>query len=398
MIRCIFIELKQHPLRYLGSVSGFASGVVLFSVCSVLIYHNNHGLWRTLSGTGTHFIAYTPRCCEVPYIDDRDNQGFFAAGIPTNPFKRSMEAAVTRMASVKDAVAVIQFRIRTEEGYLTLTGLPLRPTIAVDTNACSASDIIAGRYFTEADQDAVVLDSSFAEAHDYRPGMTIALPDRDYRIIGIVHTGVKPLRTDIFMPYRVLEKRIDHYTRFTMAGLANVILVESASAMVHPKAVEEVRKLMGEKGIVSSYGCHKPSSKALTTNTHLMTILLAVNLLFLVLHTIRSHATSIKERRRTFGILYSLGWSRKRLVTMTVMEGCIITAFGSLVGLSVSAVLVFFSAEVLTLIDKSAMSQIPAWTIVLRSFGYTLAAGVVAGVLPGLTFLRRVPLRVIHGA
>ena len=397
MLRYVLLEMKRKPVRTLGTVLGFALGVSLFAVCSVLVYSNNHRLWRTLSNTGTHFIAYKPVCCETPYIDDRENQGFFANGTPTNPFRKTVEAAVAGLGSVNDAAAAIQFRINTPIGYLTITGVPLDRRKSVAANACSAADVVAGRYFTETDTHAVVLDADFAKIHNYRPGQSLTLPDGRYDIIGVAHTGVKPLKTDLFMPYRVAEKTIDHYTHFTMAGLSNLVLVESKNALVHQTALDEVQNILGENGITASYNCHKPSSKAISINSGITSALIAVNIFFLVLYTYRTHRMSISERRKLFGILYSLGWSRKRLVTLTMLEGAIQTVAGSVLGIIVSVPAILLLGRSADILPGIPLQDIPTRTIALRSVELTLVAGLLAGAAPGLTFFRQSPAQIIRG-
>ena len=334
MIKYAFREMTRRKGRAGAAIGSFALAVVIFVVLLSLQRTTNRSLYQTLTGTGTHFIAFRPVCCNLPMLRDESHEGFWANGSRSGTMPVALIDSIRALHTIADASPLLMFRFRDSiagTGY-TVAGFVVGPSAAVFNTTCAETDVTEGRFLDPSDTDAVLLEQSFAASHAFAAGKTILLQNRLFQIAGIVNAGIRPVKADVYMPYRDAERLISVRTWNPVHDEMNIVLVESGGAEVHGRAIQDVRRVLGRENLVSSYSCSTPAAAAIGLHRKTLRMLTVLLIGYVILHVFRNQYASLVERRRELGILFSLGWTRARVVTMLVVEFGLQAAAGAIIG------------------------------------------------------------------
>jgi putative ABC transport system permease protein len=100
---------------------------------------------------------------------------------------------------------------------------------------------------------------------------------------------------------------------------------------------------------------------------------------------------AIRERTNEIAVLKTLGFSSPRIFKMILIESCLLSFIGGLLGLGAAFVIVKgASAEMARFLPNLVLDQ----SIVLQALGYMLLLGLVTGIVPAVRALR---LNIVSG-
>ena len=122
----------------------------------------------------------------------------------------------------------------------------------------------------------------------------------------------------------------------------------------------------------------------------------AIALLVAALGIANTMAMSVFERTREIGVLRALGWRRRRVMLLILMEAAGLGLVGGLVGLLVG----WGGLQVLAAIPQTAgivsgASGI-AWGTMVEALGISILVGVVAGIAPAYSGARLSPVEAMR--
>jgi putative ABC transport system permease protein len=122
----------------------------------------------------------------------------------------------------------------------------------------------------------------------------------------------------------------------------------------------------------------------------------AIALLVAALGIANTMAMSVFERTREIGVLRALGWRRRRVMLLILMEAAGLGLVGGLVGLLVG----WGGLQVLAAIPQTAgivsgASGI-AWGTMVEALGISILVGVVAGIAPAYRGARLSPVEAMR--
>jgi putative ABC transport system permease protein len=387
-----FIRRKS---RFVASVLGFSLAVLVFTTVRAISKQSQRSIGRVLTHTGTHFIAYKPFCCSPPFLNQNANEGFYANGIPSQPLPANLLEEIGRLPSVADAAPFLLFRIADGESTTMIGGIdPSKPAVLANTS-CSASDIVEGRFLAPEDSQKALAEQSFAVVRNLRAGSIFRIKGLAFQIVGVVNPGIRPAKADIYMMIQDAENVIGRSATMPLKGLMNIILVESAGAHVHRQAMNDVQKILGDSGLISTYGCYQPASLSLKMNDRALRWLSWVTFLFAMLLAVKTQAGSVNERRRDIGILCSMGWSRFRITALMSCEALIQAGIGALIG--AGAYFIAAPALIRGMAGPGSTETIDvSFGVVGLAVGFTLLCGLIAGVLPTWNATRKKPIHNLY--
>jgi putative ABC transport system permease protein len=351
---------------------------------------------------GTHFIAYIPYntatesefCYSCsPFLTqlNAQSQSFYANGSPSEPLPISLNDEVNELPTVADASPCLSLRIDDPGmGVVTMVGVDFANTLAVPSTCVGASYVIEGQYIKSADTGLVLLEESFARTRQLSPGSQITINNIDFNVAGVVNPPNRPVKADIFMTLNDADNVINTNLTIPARGIMNIVLVESASAKIHKQAIDDVKTLLGQNSLVSTYGCWSPASRAMGIDEKGLWLAAIIAAVAVVALTLKSQYSSVIERRRDIGILKTIGWSNGSVVSQILAESVIQAVIGGLLGCMVALIiLLLIPAEVLTGIKTSG---IPVYPMILGAgFGLALLGGIIAGIFPALAAARLRP-------
>ncbi|MGI2335175.1 MAG: ABC transporter permease [Dehalogenimonas sp.] len=394
-------ETVRHKWRAAGNIFGY-----LISVATMIVLVSVLNFSSTVSGdilttTGTHFIAFQPECfseeCSADLIDPF-REGFTANGSPARLLDISIIDDIKSLPTVADAAPVVYFEIidpGTDRPF-TIIGLPDLNSVVVRTTTCSASDLVTGRFLDPGDKNMVMVEEAYAYAQITPAGLPITIGGEQFTVAGIINTGIRPAKADIYMTmndaFRVINSRLNTPIQNKM----NIILVESASSIVHPQAMKDVQNVLGQNSLISTYGCFSPAAAAMGINENGLRMVTIIITLAVIIFAIKSQYSSVIERRYDIGIMKAIGWSDRKVIGQLLYESFIQGATGGIIGVLAGIAILLFT-PLGQFIDNGTEVQITvSWIAVIAGFCLATLGGIIAGIIPGLFASRLKPADILR--
>lgn len=403
-MKYVFKELKRHIWRTVISISGYLIAS-LFILLIIAVTHNNKKDTETiLKGTGTHFAIYVPSgqpynnvpfdpaCCKEPEfcstasvakqsVVDFKNGSLYSDGVYTKLLSRNFLGQIRKVKGVKEASPYLLYK-KYEKRFKTEVSLGgIEPgSIATQNNVCAFNDIIEG-VFLSSDTGEVVAEEAFARAFDLHVGDTLSYCEKKLKLVGIINSGVKPGKADLYTTFDNLKFILKDQVKFNMSGFdLNVILVEVEDSR-NQAGVMEAIKIQNQYASLSSYNCYKPAANVMTIIGKTSAILYGIIFLFLIVFAAKTQTTSLMERLREIGILKAIGWSNNRLGVQIIAGSVIQALIGSIIGAVFYFIIIYalnqFEVELLEIsVDNIHLTQI------ILVWGLSLSGALIASLFP----------------
>jgi putative ABC transport system permease protein len=338
-------ELRRHLWRTVAGISGyFIATLFILLVLSVTLTNEKDSI-GILKGTGTHFIVFVPSntsCC-VSCDSESSNGSLFAEGVFTLMLNSDLISSIREINGVKDAAPYLLYKIY-DEKYKTDISLGGIDTgsIATKNNVCAETNLIVGKYLSD-NQNEVVAEESFAKAHNFSVGDTLRTYGGKLVIAGIINTGIKPGKADLYAPIENVRKILKDKMKCISTGFdMNIVLVEVSDARIQKQVISLLREKMNYLS-VSSYNCYQPASEVMTNMEGTSALITILIFIFLIIFSAKTQLTSLMERFREIGILKSLGWSNLKLSSQILFVSLIQSFIGASLGVLTGMLLILSS-------------------------------------------------------
>jgi len=341
-MRIAWREQRRRPGRAIAVGLGFLLAVASFVGFSLLFRAEHAAEEAVLRRVGGYFVAFSPLPVRgvatppatLPRITHAD-EGFVVGTVLTCLLPQGLADELRRCPGVAEVVPVLQFRMKSPRGphLFTLGGIDLSRPMAVSRTCCAPSDVIAGVFLGEAtgpEGPGAMLDDGYASVQEYRVGDRITIGERTFPVTGIVNTGIRPSRADVYLTWTDAEGVLASRLSEPLGGRTGLFLVEVDSARRQEEAMEAVKRLTG--GVNTSYNCFRPAAKVVGLNERAAGIVSGLLYLAAVAFGLKTQFGALVERRREFGILRAVGWSGRVLGAQLVWETMIPAFFGALAG------------------------------------------------------------------
>jgi putative ABC transport system permease protein len=390
-MRYIIKELRRHSWRTLASISGYLIAALFILLVLSVTRTNEMDSFGILKGTGTHFIVYIPSntsCCVSCDSEGASAGGtLFAEGVFTLMLNSDLITSIKKIDGVRDAAPYLLYKLY-DEKFKTDISLGGIDTVSVATknNVCAATNLIAGKYLSDK-PDEIVAEESFAMAHRLSVGDTLNIYGGKLRLAGIINSGIKPGKADIYAPIENVRTILKEKLNCISPGFdMNIVLVEVTDARIQKHVIDQVKKEMNYLSI-SSYNCYEPAAGVMTIIEKTSGVLSIMIFIFLIVFSTKTQLTSLMERSREIGILKSLGWSDFRLSRQILFTSLIQSLIGVSVGCLLGALIILvMNSNNIRLFDlvkfQFQFSSIPALIIL------SLTGGIIASVFPIIKLYR----------
>lgn len=335
-------EFRRHMWRSVASITGYFIATLFILLILSITRTNEKNSFGILKGTGTHFIVYVPTntsCC-VSCTNDSTAGSLFAEGVYTLMLDEDLINSVKNVPGVKDAAPYLLYKLY-DSKYKTdisLGGLDTASPATIN-NVCAATNVVEGKYISSK-QDEIVAEESFAKAHGLSVGDTLNVFGGKLLLAGIVNTGIKPGKADLYAPIENVRTILKDKLKCISPGFdMNIVLVEVADARIQKDVIQEVKRKMNYLS-VSSYNCYEPAGSVMTIIEKTSGILTVMIFVFLLLFSVKTQFTMLMERYREIGILKSLGWSDFRLSSQLFFTSVIQSLSGATLGILTGALII----------------------------------------------------------
>ena len=382
-------ELRRHYWRSVASVTGYFIATLFILLVLSITGKNEKDSFGILKGTGTHFIVYIPTntsCC-VSCTGDSTSGSLFSEGVFTLMLDADIITSIKKIEGVRDAAPYLLYKLY-DQKYKTdisLGGIDTS-SVATKNNVCAATNLIAGRYLSD-NQDEIVAEESFAMAHNLSVGDTLNIYGGKLVLAGIVNSGIKPGKADIYAPIENVRTILKDKLKCISPGFdMNIVLVEVTDARIQKNVIDEVKQKMNYSS-VSSYNCYEPAGKVMTIIEKTSEVLSIMIFVFLIIFSVKTQLTSLMERYREIGILKSLGWSDYRLsrqiLFSSIIQALVGTSIGILTGVIIIQLMSGYNVRLFDLVVfQFAYNRVPVLLFL------SLSGGIIAGIFPIIKLYR----------
>jgi putative ABC transport system permease protein len=359
--------------------------------------HNSiEGTSAILNSTGTHLMAFLPSCQSSSCRQKLSNEdeGFVANGISTSLIPISFVDEVQKLPFIKDAAPFLlfQFRDPKDNHLFTIGGFNPRDTIAVSTTSCASSDIVNGRFLKPNDSGKVMVEEAYAQLRGIKVSDQIIISGEVFTVAGIVNAGIRPAKANIYMIYDDAKKTINKRIKETpITNQANILLVEAKNAKVQDAAIQSIKELFPSL-LFSSYNCYKPAAKVMGLDEKAVWSLTIVIAIATIIISLKSQLSSVLERRRDIGILKSIGWSNRSVVSQILVESILQAIIGGGIGCLAGFILLFYTPLGLQKNDMIFFKDSFFILLFVASLVLSLIGGIVAGSFPSFLAARQQPV------
>lgn len=332
----IFSVLTHYRTRTLAGVLSIAVGVTLFITLQALSQAYRQAARAPLTEVGANLTAQ--RQGDVP-------ESFEGIVFPHSvaPIHSEEMAAIRSIPGVEDIVGAIFFWSFEANGFIA--GLGFDPQSQFGPGRLSAA-LIAGRFLTPNEQQAALLDASYAAQRGVDVGQMISLNGQLFEVVGLVDSGRagRIANANLYIPL-VEAQRLASVAPNVLSvhnmGADDVNLLYIKTEQTQSETVAaEVADILGEKALVSSATSFQEQLGSFFGLLDRFGWLVGgTAFLFATLVLLRTVATGIWERRREIGLMRAVGWQRREVIQELFAETLLIALLGSGLGLLISTFL-----------------------------------------------------------
>jgi len=404
ILQYAWCELRRRKARTLTTVLGYGLAVSSMMVLVGILQVSGRNGAGILDHTGTHFVTFSPAdmasCgpCLAIANSQIQSEGLVALGTRANLIPHAFVERIKGLPTVADAAPCLQYRFRDpNDGHLyTVGGFDPDNATVVGTTCCAATDVIDGRFLGGSDQGRVLVEQAYAQLRRLKVGDTVQIAGQLFSVLGIINTGIRPARADIYLPYQEAEHLVaTRLPNVALAGYANLILVEVKDSSVQDQAIREVKSLYPDL-VISSYACYRPAAQAKAINTAAITLLTVAIGIFTILLAMVSQLAVLVERRRDLGILKTLGFSKGRIMEQIILESALQAVLGATAA-SLFVACLMPSVLLRWLVPMSIPVSSIRWPpLCLLAIPLSIVGGLLAGLFPAFWVSRQRPSRLLR--
>jgi len=199
--------------------------------------------------------------------------------------------------------------------------------LAPDAQVPFGVDILEGRSYAADSPDEVMLGYSIAEKIGKKVGDTVTFGDHRYKVVGLYRTGISFGNSTVMFPLSTLQglNRVAGQVSLAFAKVEKGTKIPTVT-----KAIDDRFPQLTTIRDATDYGRADRNLTLINAANTGGSILAALIAITGVLNT---SLLSFFERVREFGVLRSIGWSRRRVLFLVLGETLVVSVVGAALGI-----------------------------------------------------------------
>lgn len=393
-------EIRRRRLRSTASMLGYTVGVAFLIIAVTFAQSYTLVAAGALNRIGTHFVVYIPasKVCPCQFGE----VGPFFKNVYTPTFNASIIETVKSLPGVADAAPCLMFRL----DDLTICGVNF-DSFATQTNVVSSAMIVDGNYSRIYDENAVLVDSVFANLSEIEVNDTLTAFGRNFIVVGTVNPSLysRPAGiANIYAPLAVVQeiaKTQGELYNFAVRDI-NIVLVEISGegdstfiASVETSVLETIESYAGQPGAIVGYQCGVAARKVVPITEDSAWVISAVLLIAVMVFALKSQFTSVAERTKEIGVLKAIGWTDLDVTKQVFLESLILGLTGGLIGVGVSYLVAFLAPQLGLVPTQNLVLSVPP-SLVLIGLLASIGGGTLAGIIPAWRAARLQPAEALR--
>jgi putative ABC transport system permease protein len=349
VVNLVFTNLARHKARTAATAIGIALGVATI----VALLSVGAGLKKTAGG--------------LVHLGQAD-LGIFQSGV-SDPTASVLPVSLARRLERRPGVANATPLLLVIEG---VRQDPAAIVFGMDPNGFASRRLVLTQGARPSGPRQLLVGDRLAQALGVRPGRTMKIKGRPFRVAGIYHSGVFFEDSGAAMNLGEAQ-RLEH-----RGNDATTIAVQLAPDVHHATAERALRRALPGTQVIGT----ADDAARVGANGELIgkteTIIAALALIVGGLGVTNTMAMAVLERQRELALLSAVGWKRLRVAALVLAEGVATSVLGAALGLLLGVL----GASGLN--DALGVSAVVSPSVTPWTIGQALLIGVAIGVLGGL--------------
>lgn len=244
---------------------------------------------------------------------------------------------------------------------------------------------VEGEVYENGSKEAII-GAQYAEMNNVSKGDNITIQDREFNVVGIFETGSSFVDSGIFVPLDTLQNITD-------TQKVSSVLVKTGEDVNDTEISDKIEDDYDDFMAITS---EEMSSIAGNVLGILDTATLAVSALAIIvggIGIINTMVMAVYERTKEIGVLKSVGWKSRKILTMILGETLVLTTLSGIVG-SIFGILIPEVGLRLFNVENFTLGYSPK-TFIL-AFGITIIVGIIGGIYPAYKASKLAPTEALR--
>ena len=245
---------------------------------------------------------------------------------------------------------------------------------------------VNGSLFDE-EKDELIVGKNLADEENYTIGDTIDVYGNEFKITGIYETGSIFYDTAMYTNLERLQNLTDNEREISSISVkikkdANLTTVNDNIKDKYNDTLNTITTEEMSQTIDDTLGMINSATTAIE----------ALAIIIGGLGVINTMMMTVFERTREIGVLKSVGWTKKRILTMIMGESIVLTLLSGIIG----SVLGVIGVVLLLKVNGSDMTLVFNINIFIKAFAVALTVGILGGLYPAIKASRLSPTEALR--
>jgi len=239
---------------------------------------------------------------------------------------------------------------------------------------------------------SLMLGVHLADRVGAKSGETVSLFEEPYQVSGVFRSQSAWENGSMILPLGQLQKLTDRPGQVTYI---NVVLESSVDPESAATLIERIQELDPRlQAMTTSEFVRTDTRMRIASAMAWMTSMIAV--VIGAIGTLNTMMTSVMERTREIGILRAIGWPRRRVVTMIMLESGVMAVVASLLGVTLAMGLTALLGQAEA--ARGVLRPVISPTIMGQGFLLAMVIGLLGAWLPAWRAAKMLPTEAFREA
>jgi len=308
------------------------------------------------------------------------------SALTPKPFSASVRDRITPLPHVAEACSLLVDLISIEDAEMMIVS-------AREWGGFTWKNLklVSGRLPNDEKEPAVVLGKTAAEMLKKKVGDPIQIEAAEMSVVGIVDGGAVVENGSVILSLPLFQEVSDNQGKI---NIIDVRVTPGTTKEQVTKLCEQITSLVPEaRAIVAGEHIRDSQAyrmiRAMSWGTSLLAVLVGV------LGVMNTMLMTVFERTQEICVLLAVGWRRRRIVRMILMESAMLGFFGGVGGVLIGVIgvrLLEHTPAIRGLLEPDLNARLLATSVAIA-----VVVGVFSGLYPAWRSSRLTPSQALHG-